>query len=369
MVRSFIADTQSILFRGWRVDKFITIESRKVGADYPPYIIAELSANHNGDINRAFKIMEAAKKAGADAIKLQTYDHDTITLDCDSEEFQIHGGLWGGQTLYQLYKNAHMPWEWHKPLFDKAKELGITIFSSPFDFTAVDLLEELDTPAYKIASFEVIDLPLIKRVAQTGKPMIISTGMANEAEIGEAIDTARKNGCKELVVLHCVSGYPAPSDQYNLRTIPDMAKRFDVLSGLSDHTIDNATAVTSIALGACLIEKHVTLDRNGGGADDSFSLEPEELAQLCKDTKTAWEALGKVNYERTEVEKGNVKFRRSLYFVREIKEGALIGSEDVRSVRPGYGIKPKYLDDVIGSKATRNIQKNTPVEFNLFTAV
>ncbi len=237
--------------------KEVTINGRKIGPQHPPYIIAELSANHNGDINRAFKIMEEAKKAGADAIKLQTYTHDTITIDCDTEEFKIRGGLWDGQTLYELYKSAYMPWDWHKPLFEKAKELGITIFSSPFDFTAVDLLEELDAPAYKIASFEAIDLPLIKRVAQTGKPMIISTGMADEAEIEEAIQTARNNGCKELIVLHCVSGYPAPADQYNLKTIADISNKFNVLSGLSDHTIENATAVASVVLGACLIEKHV----------------------------------------------------------------------------------------------------------------
>ncbi len=343
--------------------KFIEIAGRKIGPDFPPYIIAELSANHNGDINRAYQIMEEAKKAGADAIKLQSYTHETITMDCDSEEFQIHGGLWDGKTLYELYKDAHMPWDWHKPLFDKAKELGITIFSSPFDFTAVDLLEELDAPAYKIASFEVIDLPLIKRVAQTGKPMIISTGMANEEEIAEAIKTAQENGCKELVVLHCVSGYPAPAEQYNLRTIADIAERFNVLSGLSDHTIDNATAVTSIALGACLIEKHVTMDRNGGGADDSFSLEPSELKELCADTKTAWQALGQVNYKRTEAEKGNVKFRRSLYVVNDIKKGELFTEEHVRSIRPGNGILPKYLDDVLGSHATEDISFGTPLSF------
>ncbi|WP_038890930.1 pseudaminic acid synthase [Vibrio campbellii] len=338
---------------------FITIDGRKIGPDYPPYIIAELSANHNGDINRAFQIMEGAKKAGADAIKLQTYTHETITMDCDSEEFQIHGGLWDGQTLYELYKGAHMPWEWHKPLFEKARELGITIFSSPFDFSAVELLEELDAPAYKIASFEVIDLPLIKRVAQTGKPMIISTGMANQEEIAEAIKTAKDNGCKELVVLHCVSGYPAPAEQYNLRTIADIAERFDVLAGLSDHTIDNATAVTSIALGACLIEKHVTMDRNGGGADDSFSLEPLELQALCKDTKTAWQALGKVNYERTEAEKGNVKFRRSLYVVKDVAEGEIFTPENVRSIRPGFGLAPKFYDEVIGSVAKQDIPRGT----------
>lgn len=346
---------------------FITIDGRKIGPDFPPYIIAELSANHNGDINRAFQIMEEAKKAGADAIKLQTYTHETITIDCDSEEFQIHGGLWDGQTLYKLYKGAHMPWEWHKPLFEKAKELGITIFSSPFDFTAVDLLQDLDAPAYKIASFEVIDLPLIKRVAQTGKPMIISTGMANEEEIADAIKTAKDNGCKELVVLHCVSGYPAPAEQYNLRTISDIAERFDVLSGLSDHTIDNATAVTSIAFGACLIEKHVTMDRNGGGADDSFSLEPEELKALCQDTKTAWQALGKVNYERTEAEKGNVKFRRSLYAVKDIEKGEKISSENVRSIRPGFGLAPKYYDEVLERTASVDILRGTAISWELLS--
>lgn len=346
---------------------FITIDGRKIGPDFPPYIIAELSANHNGDIKRALQIMEEAKKAGADAIKLQTYTHETITIDCDSEEFQIHGGLWDGQTLYELYKGAHMPWEWHKPLFEKAKELGITIFSSPFDFTAVDLLQDLDAPAYKIASFEVIDLPLIKRVAQTGKPMIISTGMANEEEIAEAIKTAKDNGCRELVVLHCVSGYPAPAEQYNLRTISDIAERFDVLSGLSDHTIDNATAVTSIALGACLIEKHVTMDRNGGGADDSFSLEPDELKALCQDTKTAWQALGKVNYERTEAEKGNVKFRRSLYVVKDVKSGELLTAENIRSIRPGFGLAPKYYQEVIGKVASRDLIRGESLAFDMIT--
>lgn len=340
---------------------YITINGRKIGPDFPPYIIAELSANHNGDINRAYAIMEAAKEAGADAIKLQSYTHDTITMDCDTDDFQIHGGLWDGQTLYELYKGAHMPWEWHKPLFNKAKELGITIFSSPFDFSAVDLLEELSAPAYKIASFEVIDLPLIARVAKTGKPMIISTGMATQEEIREAVETAKSNGCEELVVLQCVSGYPAPPEQYNLRTIPDIAKRFDVLSGLSDHTIDNATAIASVALGACLIEKHVTLDRNGGGADDSFSLEPKELAQLCKDTRTAWSALGVTNYERTEAEQGNVKFRRSLYAVKDIKAGDKFTSDNVRSIRPGFGLAPKKYDEVLSKAATVYLKAGTPI--------
>jgi pseudaminic acid synthase len=345
---------------------YITIDNKKIGLDQPPYIIAELSANHNGDINRAYQIMEAAKEAGADAIKLQSYTHETITIDCDLEEFQIHGGLWDGQSLYELYKGAHMPWEWHKPLFAKAKALGITIFSSPFDFTAVDLLEKLDAPAYKIASFELVDLPLIARVAKTGKPMIMSTGMANKEEIQDAIDCARKNGCEELIVLHCVSGYPAPAEQYNLKTIADISERFDVLSGLSDHTIDNATAIASVALGACLIEKHVTMDRRGGGVDDSFSIEPKELAQLCNDSKTAWQALGNVNYERTEAEKGNIKFRRSLYVVKDIKEGEKFTPENVRSIRPGFGLAPKYYEDVLNNIAVKNIKSGTALSYELF---
>ena len=342
------------------MNKFITIEDRKIGPDFPPYIIAELSANHNGDINRAFEILEMAKRCGADAIKLQTYTQDTLTIDSDKPDFKINGGLWDGRTLYDLYTEAHMPWEWHKPLFAKAKELGITIFSSPFDSTAVDLLEELGAPAYKIASFEAIDLPLIEYVAKTGKPMIISTGMANEEEIREAVETARNAGCKELVVLHCVSGYPAPSEDYNLATIPDMAERFDVLTGLSDHTIDNTTAVTSVALGACLIEKHVTLNRDGGGPDDSFSLEEPELKQLCHDSKIAWAATGKVNYERKESEKGNMIFRRSLYVVKDIAEGEMITHENVRSIRPGYGLAPKYLGEIIGERVKIDVSRGTP---------
>lgn len=345
--------------------KTIKINGREIGPDHAPYIIAELSANHNGDIQRAFQIMEAAKKAGADAIKLQTYTADTITIDCDSEDFQIHGGLWDGQTLYNLYKGAQMPWEWHKPLFEKAKELGITIFSSPFDYTAVDLLEELGAPAYKIASFEAIDLPLIKYVAKTGKPMIISTGMANEEEIQEAINAAYEGGCKELVVLHCVSGYPAPAGEYNLATIADISNRFNVISGLSDHTIDNTTAIASVVLGASVIEKHVTLDRNGGGPDDSFSLEPKELEQLCRDAKVAWQALGKVNYERKESEKGNAKFRRSLYVVKDIAEGEEFTTENVKSIRPGFGLAPKHLDDILGKKAVKNIPKGQPISLSL----
>ena len=340
-------------------NNMIEIDGRKIGPEYNPYIIAELSANHNGDINRAFKILEMAKESGADAIKIQTYTQDTLTIDCNKEEFRIKGGLWNNRTLYDLYTEAHMPWEWHKPLFDKAAALDLTIFSSPFDQTAVDLLEELGSPAYKIASFEAIDIPLIEYVAKTGKPMIISTGMANKKEIKEAVDAAHGAGCNQLIVLHCVSGYPAPANDYNLATIPDMRKRFDVLTGLSDHTIDNTTALTSIALGACVIEKHVTLDRNGGGPDDSFSLEKEELEQLCRDSKIAWQATGKINYERKESEKGNMVFRRSLYIVKDIKAGEILTNDSVRSVRPGYGMKPKYLKDIIGLQSTIDIEFGT----------
>ncbi|MDD3575607.1 MAG: pseudaminic acid synthase [Halothiobacillus sp.] len=343
----------------------IHIAGRRIASDAPPYVIAELSANHNGRLETAMRIVEEAKKAGADAVKLQTYRPDTITLDCDSEDFKIHGGLWDGRTLYELYQEAHMPWEWHKPLFEHARSLGITIFSSPFDNTAVDLLEDLNAPAYKIASFEAIDLPLIKYVANTGKPMIISTGMADAEEIQEAIEAAREGGCKELAILHCVSGYPAPAADYNLRTIPDMIQRFALVTGLSDHTLDNTTAIVSVAMGASIIEKHFTLDRNGGGPDDSFSLEPPELAALCRDSKTAWEALGRIDYGRKSSEQGNVKFRRSLYFVKDLEAGEVITPDAVRSVRPGFGLPPKKIDDIMGRRVRHSVKKNTPVLMEL----
>ncbi|WP_417787132.1 pseudaminic acid synthase [Stutzerimonas xanthomarina] len=342
-----------------------SISGREIGRDFPPYIIAELSANHNGKLDTALRIIEAAKKAGADAIKLQTYTADTITLNCDSEEFQIHGGLWDGKTLYQLYQEAHMPWEWHQTLFAHARKLGITIFSSPFDNTAVDLLEGLNAPAYKIASFEAVDLPLIKYAASTGKPMIISTGMADAEEIQEAIDAAREGGCKDLAILHCVSGYPAPAEDYNLRTIPDMMQRFGLATGLSDHTLDNTTAIASVVLGASIIEKHFTLDRNGGGPDDCFSLEPAELAALCRDSKTAWAALGRVDYGRKSSEQGNVKFRRSLYFVKDLQAGERITPDAVRSVRPGFGMAPKYYGKVIGNFVLRAVAAGSPVTVDL----
>ena len=341
----------------------ISIDGRKIGTDYAPYIIAEMSANHNGSIENAFKIIEQAKRCGADAVKLQTYTADTITLNSRAPEFMIRGTLWDGQSLHELYQKAHMPWDWHKPLFDFAREQGITIFSSPFDFSAVDLLESLNAPAYKISSFEMVDLPLIRYVAQTGKPMIISTGMADADEIAEAVETAKSAGCRELVVLHCVSGYPAPAADYNLRTLPDMAARFDTLVGLSDHTLDNTTAVASVVLGACVIEKHFTLDRNGGGADDSFSLEPDGLQALCRDSKTAWQALGRVHYGLKSSEQGNVQFRRSLYFVKDMQKGDAIDETCIRSVRPGFGIAPKHFDELIGKRLTRNVQANTKTDW------
>lgn len=342
----------------------ISIAGRKIGAEYTPYIIAELSANHNGKLETALRLIEVAKESGADAVKLQTYTADTITLNSDAPEFKIQGGLWDGKSLYELYLEAQMPWEWHAPLFEYARKLGITIFSSPFDNTAVDLLESLNAPAYKIASFEAVDLPLIKYVASTGKPMIISTGMANAEEIEEAINAAREGGCKELAILHCVSGYPAPAEDYNLRTIPDMIRRTNLVAGLSDHTLDNTTAITSVALGASIIEKHFTLDRSGGGPDDSFSLEPTELAALCRDSKTAWAALGKVDYGRKSSEQGNVQFRRSLYFVQDLKLGELITAESIRSIRPGRGLPPKHFEDLIGRRVNQNVSYGEPALYD-----
>jgi pseudaminic acid synthase len=339
----------------------IEINGCQIGVDEPPYIVAELSANHNGNIENAFKIIEVAKQSGADAVKLQTYRPDTITIDCDRKDFRIHGGLWNGRTLYDLYEEAHMPWEWHSPLFEHAHKLGITIFSSPFDNTAVDLLEDLNAPAYKIASFELVDLPLIKYAASTGKPMILSTGMADAEEIQEAIDAAHEGGCKELAILHCVSGYPAPAEDYNLRIIPDMIERFGLVTGLSDHTLDNTTAITSIAMGASIIEKHFTLNRDNGGPDDSFSLEPQELKNLCKDSKTAWESLGQVSYERKKSEQGNAVFRRSLYVVQDIKAGEIITKKNVKSIRPGFGIAPKYFEQVMGRVALHDIDRGQPL--------
>lgn len=342
----------------------IEIAGRPIGAGHAPYVIAELSANHNGRLETAIALIDAAKAAGADAVKIQTYRADTITLDADTPEFIIQGGLWHGRKLYDLYEEAHLPWEWHRPLFEHAASIGITLFSSPFDNTAVDLLEDLGAPAYKIASFEAVDLPLIRYVASKGKPMIISTGMADAEEIREAVEAAHEGGCRQLAILHCVSGYPAPAEDYNLRTIPDLIDRFGLVTGLSDHTLDNTTAIASVAMGAALIEKHFTLDRSGGGPDDSFSLQPPELLALCRDAKTAWQAMGRVNYGRKSSEQGNAQFRRSLYFVKDLPAGTLVTPDAVRSVRPGFGLAPKLLDQVLGSRTRHAVSAHTPVTWD-----
>lgn len=339
----------------------ITISGRQIDADRAPYIIAELSANHNGSLDRALAAIDAAKSCGADAVKLQTYTADTMTIDCDRPEFKIRGGLWDGYRLYDLYKWAETPYEWHEAMFEHARRIGITVFSTPFDETAVDLLESLDTPAYKIASFELLDLPLIRRVAQTGKPMIMSTGMSSEAEIAEAVEAARSAGCDQLVLLHCISSYPAPIDQASLRQIPMLAERFGTLVGLSDHTMGTTAAVTAVALGACVIEKHFTLSRADKGPDSEFSLEPRELEQLCRETRDAWSALGKAGFARQRAEEGSKVFRRSLYFVRDLKAGAVIGPEDVRRIRPGMGLAPKHLDAVMGRTVSTDVARGTPV--------
>ena len=346
---------------------FIEIAGRKIGKDYPPFVIAELSANHNGKLENALRLIELAKDSGADAVKIQTYRPDTITLRSSDRAFVVEGGLWDGRTLYDLYEEAHLPWEWHAPLFKKAHELNITLFSSPFDKTAVDLLESLNAPAYKIASFELVDHALIEYAASTGKPLIMSTGMADDQEIQEAVDVAKTAGCKQLAILHCVSGYPAPAEDYNLVTIPDMIARFGLVTGLSDHTLDNTTAITSIALGASIVEKHFTLDRSGGGPDDSFSLEPQEFAALCADTKTAWRALGKVDYGRKSSEVGNVKFRRSLYFVQDLNAGDIVTEEHVKSVRPGYGLAPKHMKSVLGRRVLKDVKAMSPVALDVLS--
>jgi len=343
----------------------IEIDGRLIGDGIAPYVIAEMSANHNSSIDRAREIITQARLAGANAVKLQTYRADTLTFDSDAEEFKITGGLWDGLTLYELYEQAHMPWDWQRPLFQHARQQGITIFSTPFDTTAVDLLEDLNSPAYKIASFEIVDLPLIRYAAGTGKPIIISTGMASFGEIEEAVDAARSSGCTQLALLHCVSGYPAPAREYNLYTIRDMAERFNVVVGLSDHTLSNVTATTSVALGASIIEKHFTLDRSGGGPDDSFSLEPKDLSDLCRGSLEAFQALGSASYDNTASEKGSVKHRRSLYFVKSIKAGEQITKDHIKSIRPGLGMKPKYTDDIVGRQVSVDIDAGTPTSRDL----
>lgn len=345
--------------------KNIFINDREIGTGVSPYVIAEMSANHNGDINKALETITRAKMCGADAVKMQSYTADTMTIDCDSSEFTINGGLWDGYKLYDLYKWAETPFEWHKELFDHAKSLGITLFSTPFDESAVDLLEDLDTPAYKIASFEAIDLPLVEYVASTQKPVIVSTGMANLLEIEEVIDTVRSTGNEDLIVLHCISSYPAPPEQSNLLTIPDMRRRFGVHIGLSDHTISSTASISSVSLGAVAIEKHFILDRNDEGPDSKFSIEPIELERLCNEVKTSYLSLGVAGYDRKPSEMESAKYRRSIYFVEDLKSGDLISRSSIRRIRPGYGLPPKHFESLIGRKVNSDIERGMPVSWSL----
>ncbi len=341
------------------------IDGKTISPDHPPYIIAEKSRNHNGKLERAISLIEAAKRAGADAVKLQTYTADTITLNSNRPEFMIQGGLWDGKRLYDLYAQAYTPWEWHEALFAKGKALGITVFSSPFDPTAVDFLESIGCPAYKIASFELIDLPLIAKASRTGKPIIMSTGMATLGEIDDAVATARANGCQTPILLHCTSGYPTPIHEANLRTIPHLSQAFSLPVGLSDHTPGISAPVAAVSIGACVIEKHFTLRRADGGPDAAFSLEAEELALLSSSCRDAWMALGKVTYLSQGSEQLSLPYRRSLYVCADIAEGELFTSDNIRSVRPGLGVAPRYLPDFIGKRAARALSYGTPLRFDM----
>ena len=347
----------------------IMIAGRKIGPDHPPYVVAELSGNHNGELARALRLIDAAKQTGADAVKLQTYTADTITIDHDGPDFRIKGGLWDGRSLYELYQEAHTPWDWHEALFAHAAKIGIAIFSTPFDASAVDFLDALGAPAFKIASFEAVDLPLIAKAAATGKPLIISTGMCSFDEIAEAMAAARGAGCSALVLLHCVSAYPTPAADANLRTISDLADRFDVAVGLSDHTMGIAVPVAAIAQGACFIEKHVTLARADGGPDAAFSLEPGEFRALVEGCRAAWEALGTRHYGPASSERGSVQFRRSLYAVRDIAAGEAFSEANVRSIRPGFGLPPKFYRQVLGARARCAIARGTPLDWSMIEAV
>lgn len=345
----------------------IKLKQHEIGPLSKPFIIAEMSGNHNQSLKRALEIVEAAAEAGAHALKIQTYTADTMTLNIENPDFKIddNDSLWDGQNLYQLYQQAYTPWEWHKPIFDRAKELGMIAFSTPFDETAVDFLEELDVPLYKIASFENTDLPLIKKVASTGKPMIISTGMATLAELDELVKTAIGAGCKDLVLLKCTSTYPATPENTNILTIPHMQQLFeDVQIGLSDHTMGIGVAVASVALGATVIEKHFTLSRADGGVDSAFSMEPSEMKALVEETERAWQALGKVTYGPTEKEKASLKFRRSIYVCKDIEQGESFSKENIKVVRPGYGLEPKYWDSIIGKISKKKIKAGTPLTFS-----
>jgi N-acetylneuraminate synthase len=347
--------------------KVIKIANLLIGNEHPPFIIAEMSGNHNQSLDRALAIVEAAAEAGVHAVKLQTYTADTMTIDYDKESFFIDDkdSLWKGQSLYKLYQQAYTPWEWHEPIFKRCHELGIIAFSTPFDETAVDFLESLDAPAYKIASFENNHLPLIRKAASTGKPLIISTGMANIAELYEAVKTARDTGCKDIILLKCTSTYPASPEDSNTLTIPHMRELFKCQVGLSDHTMGIGVAVASVALGATVIEKHFTLSRADGGVDSAFSMEPDEMKQLVEETHKAWQALGKVSYGPSEKEKTSIRFRRSIYVTEDIKKGEEFTTKNIRIIRPGNGLPPKYFDALLGKKASCDMKKGIPMSWEL----
>ena len=345
----------------------INIAGRKIGAGHEPFIIAEMSGNHNQSLDRALEIVEAAARAGAHGLKIQTYTPDTMTIDLDEREFHISDpkSLWAGTSLYKLYGEAYTPWEWHKPIFERARELGLLPFSTPFDDTAVDFLESLEVPCYKIASFENTDLPLIRRVAATGKPLIISTGMASIAELDETVQAARQAGCRDLILLKCTSTYPATPENTNILTIPHMRILFGCEVGLSDHTMGIGVSVASVALGATVVEKHFTLRRADGGVDSAFSMEPMEMAQLVEETRRAWQALGAVSYGPMEAEKKSLQYRRSLYVVCDLNAGDILTSENLRCIRPGMGLPPKYFDILLGRQVKQDVKKGTPMSWDL----
>lgn len=348
--------------------KKFSINGRTIGAGEPPFVIAELSGNHNGNLDRALQLVDVAADTGVDAVKLQTYTADTITIDHDGPGFRIEDGPWAGRTLHELYQEAHTPWDWHAALFARGRERGLVVLSSPFDPTAVALLEDLEVPAYKIASFEIVDLPLIRCVAATGKPIIISTGMANLDEISEAVEAAQNGGASGVLLLHCISGYPTPITDSNLLQIGHLAAHFDCPIGLSDHTLGVDVSIAAVAMGACVIEKHITLARADGGPDAAFSLEPDELTRLVEGVRTAYDAQGRTDYGRAGSEAGNIMFRRSLYAVRNIGPGEVFTQENVRSIRPGYGLPPKQLPEILGKNAAEAIPRGTPLSAELIAS-
>ena len=347
-------------------NRVVKIGDRLVGEEYSPFIICEISANHNGKIDRALELITAAASTGCDAIKLQTYTPNTMTIDHDTEDFMIRGGLWDGYKLYDLYAEAQTPYEWHEEIFAHARNLGVEIFSTPFDESAVDLLESLDVQVYKIASFELTDIPLIKYVARKGKPIIMSTGLASLNEISSAVNAAHSEGNEQIVLLHCVSSYPAPIEQSNVRTVKHLSDTFNVVSGLSDHTLSNAASAAAIAVGGSVIEKHFTLRRSDGGPDAAFSLEPEEFSKLTRDCKDVWSSLGQIDYSLKEAEKQNLKYRRSIYFVRDISAGSVVTDSDIRIIRPGFGIAPVEIDKVIGRRLKVNVTYGQPADWKHF---